>query len=107
MWILFIGLLIYFTASKNQNYIIITSIILLGFALLTIENNIMSDNISYLYLLGSLCFLAYATIGSKYFIVLKLITDCLLYMNISIVVTYEWLFLWPVIIDILQLSLVK
>jgi hypothetical protein len=107
MWILFIGILIYFITSKNENYIIITSLILLGFILISIGDNIMSDNISYIYLLGSLCFLAYKILSSKYFIVLKLITDCLLYMNVSIVISYEWLFIWPIIIDVLQLSLLR
>jgi hypothetical protein len=107
MWILFVALLIYFTASKNQNYIILTSLITLGFVLLSIEENILSNNISYLYLIGALCFLGYTYTQSRYFIVIKLIADCLLYVNTSIVITYDWIFAWPVIIDILQLSLLR
>ena len=107
MWILFVALLIYFISSKNQNYIIITSMIVLGVILMTIPENIMSNNIEYLYLLESLCFLSYTITYSKYFIVLKLILDCILYVNVSIVLTYEWVFLYPIILDVLQLSLLR
>lgn len=105
MWIVAVGLLLHLSFSNNIILFLVN--ITLGVVLLLTTNNLMSDNIEFLYLLSSILFTLHAVTGKRIFIVVKLITDFVTYIFVGTIIDYHWIFTLPIVLDVLQLALVK
>lgn len=105
MWIVVVGLLLYLTYTDNAILFFVN--IALGIVLLLTTDNLMSDNIEYLYVLSAIVFVIYQTTKNRFLIVLKLILDATTYILVSTTVEYNWIFTIPIVLDIMQLCLFR
>ena len=105
MWIVSVGLLLYLSFSYNLIIFVVNAT--LGIILLLTTANLMSDNIEYLYLLSSIMFVLHAVTRKRIFIVVKLIIDFITYIFVGTIIDYSWLFTLPIVLDVMQLTLLK
>lgn len=99
MWVVSVGLLLYLVFSFSLINIIIGCLILISPA------NLMSCNIEYLYIMSAILFLAYKASDNKIFLPLKLILDFIIYILAGTAIEYDWVFTFPIALDLLQLIL--
>ena len=72
-----------------------------------IQDNFMSFNTNNLYMGSVLSYTGYIITKNKYFLCMKLCLDILLYFSVSVVDDIGLIFNFPIIIDIMQLSLIS
>ena len=103
MWVVSVGFLLYLCYSTS--FLIFSINFALGLILLITTSSLMSDNIEYLYLMSAIVFVVYKMTSNKIFIPVKLVLDSMTYILVSTTIDYNWLFLLPIFLDVLQLTL--
>lgn len=103
MWIVLVSAVLYI--SFGHNVIVLGVNAVLVCILLIAPNNLMSDNIEYLYLISALLYVISIQMNNRWLILPKLVIDFMLLILIGVSIDYSWVFSSLVILDILELAL--
>jgi len=106
MWLVLNAIITLTQNYQKVNYIIFVMLLIIGLWLISFEENYMTYNTDGVYLGIILCYVGFVITKNKLFICLKLLLGMILYFLISVVTDTEWIILFPLILDILQLSLI-